>query len=182
MDEAIRMAGSMRLLLHNTKNSTSLLSHLEIDSIQLISTAPYTPPEIAKRASYLLGLVRLELEANSQPRVYAPLGKSFFNFPIDFKDWWDQIILVPPNSRYMSRGDLILTCANKDGYAHIDANLPYQYEQLIDNMVFITYNNPDGAKTRFPIRTIHFMCIRQMSFEILNSPQLIEIAQQSPSK
>src|SRR5208283_1964913 len=43
-DEAIRMAVSMRVLLHDTKASTSLLTHLKAKNIPLLSTSAYISP------------------------------------------------------------------------------------------------------------------------------------------
>jgi hypothetical protein len=68
----------------------------------------------------------------------------------------------------MSRAVIALTAANKDGGAHVDTELPPEYATL-DEGVWVS--SRDGR-----IGDHHLLYLRQMGYEVLNSPKLVAIA------
>jgi len=104
-----------------------------------------------------------------------------------FHDWWEQIVYilapqvpsegpVPPGladepSLVLRRNDIILTAANKDGGAHVEAELTPEYERLsAPGAIGEWVGTIDGVEHRTPITGAHFVCLRQMGYEILHSP------------
>jgi hypothetical protein len=47
-----------------------------------------------------------------------------------FAQWWAATVFVDRAQRRMSRADVVLSVANKDGGAHVDASLPGDYASL----------------------------------------------------
>jgi hypothetical protein len=91
---------------------------------------------------------------------------------IPVREWWEQVV-QKVNEHDITRKDLILVAADKDGGAHVDKNLTPAYKAL----------SADGAKGSFgwsyrdgqvemPIRGAHLCCIRQLGYEVLNSPKI----------
>jgi hypothetical protein len=76
-----------------------------------------------------------------------------------------------------ARQSLCLHAAEKDGPAHIDAELEPSYEELMASDSFrVTFNDPEGTSTTVLSNGAHLACLRQMGYEVLNSPNLIKLA------
>ena len=83
-------------------------------------------------------------------------------------DWWHQPVMVLAR-KPLPRRLLVLTAANKDGGAHVDADLPAEYQALVDGIW------RDG-RTGLLIADHHALCLRQLGYEVLNSPRLVELS------
>ncbi len=168
VDEAIRMATIIRVLIHNTKASTSLLKHLNATTINLLSTTEGATPNTVM----YWGLGTMQLGSGSC-KYFASLGAGPIKKLIPVSQWWDQVVFVLNPQTRLSRRKIILSAANQDGGAHVDANLSREYEALsVDGAVgHFTY----GLGSRVinePITDAHFVAIRQMAYELLHSPEL----------
>jgi hypothetical protein len=89
-------------------------------------------------------------------------------------DWWNQTVYISGKTR-CSRKDLVLTAADKDGGAHVDAALTEYYKVLMTSgqLGFIRA----GENGTFqPIIDAHLGYLRQIGHEILNSPELLALA------
>jgi hypothetical protein len=133
MDEAIRMAVSIRVLFHDTGRSTSLLMQLGAKDIFLTSTcAPI--PEGAFVGHGSMVFTSITMTANGPvAAMKASLGDGPpVNYHLKAEDWWNQTVFVLPRGedRRISRKDIVLVAANKDGGAHVDTELTPQYESL----------------------------------------------------
>lgn len=180
-DEAIRIAQQVRVLIHQTSKSTSLLTQLGATQIRLLTTVP----PISSRTIFFDGIstcsVRGDHDGNpSEAKVGARLGEGppvRKLFPVDA--WWNQPLYVRNDIR-VTRKNLVLTAANKDGGAHIDPNLTREYidpnltreyQELNAGLwTFVT----DTTETKFP--ESHFYFLRQIGYEIINSPDLLVMA------
>ena len=135
-EEAQRLALNIRILLHDTKSSNSLLSQLQIkDKMCFLTTA--SAYFTANMASYT-GLFGMEMTVGTGGK-YRPLCNMDDNVPnkwLQFSDWWNELI-VDDKINIFSRRDLILMLANKDGGAHIDGEIDEGYAN-------IKYNNSIG--------------------------------------
>lgn len=167
-DEAIRIATTIRVLIHATRNSTSLLQHLNATTINLLSTTDGAPPN----ATRFFGLGMLEL--SSETTNYIPsLDMSRVKKMIPVSQWWDEVVFVIDPQTSLSRKEIVLAAANKDGGAHVDPRLPPEYEALSkDNAIRVFTFSDDGVKVPEPVDNVHFVAIRQMAYELLNSPEL----------
>jgi hypothetical protein len=81
-------------------------------------------------------------------------------------DWWSQLVFISGQNR-MTRSDLILAAANKDGGAHVDAALTPEYEQLYTGFIRITIGGEP-----IPHPNIHLIGLRQLGYEVLHSPDI----------
>ena len=174
-DEAIRMATVMRVLLHDTKHSTSLLKHLGRSTIELLTTCRQVPSS----AVYFEGLGQFQ-SSGSETSYYAPLGEVPTKGLLPAPAWWGQIVSILGSGVLIRRRDIILGAANKDGGAHVDQKLTPEYAALTaDGAVADVVYKVEDLETKVPITNAHFVYLRQMGYELLNSPQLRAMASRS---
>jgi hypothetical protein len=195
--EAKRLAVNLRVLLHDTGRSTSLLSHLAVkDKLPFRNTAsePHPPEAIVVfdgglcnirstlgeggGGSRFVPVLDMDPERNSQPELC-------------FEDWWTTPILHDQEGSSFSRFDLIDAVANKDGGAHVDATLGASYAALTrGNSMRLTQEKgttddgwevvmggviggaPDEGSEQIT-NSIAFASIRQIAFELLTSVEAI---------
>lgn len=167
-DEAIRIATSARVLVHQTKQSTSLLKHLNATTIKLLSTCETVGPEtVVYKGMGLLtfsgvsGWTYLPTLGTGPVKQYLPVSK-----------WWDQEVMVHHPVR-LTRRKIVLAAANQDGGAHVDSKLDAEYETLKSTGFAgsVSFTNLNGTTTT-PLERSHFVCLRQIGYELLNSPEL----------
>lgn len=171
-DEAVRVATTIRVLIHNTKASTSLLKHLNATTINLLST---TPEPSAQTLSFVgLGMMRI---GGGKSEYYPQLGDGPpVNKFIPVSKWWDQVVIVL-NGQRISRKDIVLAAANKDGGAHIDSKLTAEYEALAKNGAVGSFvYQTEGPRVEAPIQDAHLVSLRQLGYELLHSPALLQLA------
>lgn len=173
-DEAIRIATVIRVLIHNTSNSTSLLQHLNATNIALRST-PGEPPSPQVVMYFGLGLFAMGNGASSyRPQLGdgPPISRL-----VPTAEWWDEVVYVIDPTTRLRRRDIVLAAANKDGGAHVDSKLTPLYEALSRDGALgsFGYSAPDGNYTQ-PISDAHLVALRQMGWELLNSPDLLGLA------
>jgi hypothetical protein len=174
LDESIRIATTIRVLIHDTLKSTSLLKHLGASDIKLSSTvSKVSRPNVAMQ--FRMGRFS-----------FGPQGTTFTaktaredirdNFLVG--DWWKQIVYTV-GSVNLSRKDLVLAAANRDGGAHVDPALTVEYESImnVDGNGFFNYVSAKNPEKVTPIIDAHLIYIRQMGAELLHSPELLALAQ-----
>lgn len=172
-DEAIRIAVPLRVLFHHTNSSKSLLTQMGLENIELVSTCLVDPPE----GTVFFDGLGLVFAGTSGAGVKPKLdqGPGYRLMPLD--RWWRQIVCVD-NRVKITRRDIALTAANKDGGAHVDPKLTPEYEGLQAGIwsIFNPDNRVEGAvdhEARIP--NTHFGYLRQMAFEVLKSPSILQI-------
>lgn len=170
--EAIRIATVARVLLHQTKRSTSLLKHLNGTTIDLLSTCPPMGP------STLIGqgMGILQCSGEGGWKYLPTLGNGPFQQFIPASKWWDQDVMVQHPVR-LSRRKIVLAAANQDGGTHVDEVLDPEYEALSTTGFAgsVTHSDPSGTTTR-ELEGSHFLCLRQIGYELLHSPALHKLA------
>ena len=169
IDEAIRMATVIRVLVHNTKNSTSLLKHLNSTTINLLSSTEGASPNTIMYHG--LGTLQMGSKGN---KYFASLGDVPVKYFIPVSQWWDQVVFVLDPQTRLSRRKIILSAANQDGGAHVDAQLSSEYKCLVaDGAIGYFEYMSNGKITQELIPDANLVAIRQMAYELLNSPSLI---------
>lgn len=161
-DEAKRIAVSLRILLHNSMNSHSLLHQLDELNRNFHDSALENETGMLTYS----GLVFLHL-GTLGPRYVAMLDDvpSYETRPFD--DWWNRPILVDQNKSEISRRSLVLTCANQDGGAHVDHSLDANYHALTrENSLGWTKGN---GQQFAPMDDPAPAAIRQIAHETLKS-------------
>jgi SEC-C motif len=133
--EAKRLSVNLRVLVHDTRNSVSLLKHLEIkDKLPFVNTAP--PPAPPGVISFFRGglcIAEKTLGEGSKTRVVPVLDSDPLRNDQPrqcFEDWWKTPVLHDHEGNAFTRKDFVLAVADQDGGAHVDAQLEPAYEAL----------------------------------------------------
>jgi hypothetical protein len=91
-------------------------------------------------------------------------------------EWWNQDVYILGKIR-ATRKSLVLAAANNDGGAHVDVSLTAEYETLMSTGQRGWFHySPNNDHIFQPIMDAHLVYIRQMGFELLNSPELLSFA------
>jgi hypothetical protein len=168
-DEAIRIATALRVIFHNTTRSVSLVAHLGFNANRMLSSSR----GYGNWQDYLGH--RLDLTSPQPVSMLPLLGNKFKEMSV--QDWWANEAVFVHNGQRYSRKRIVLSAANKDGGAHVDADLDKYYEVLCagEYAIGITgnleYNGPPPFPqgiTQYP-NNAHLALIRQFAHEALTS-------------
>jgi len=140
--EAKRLAVVVRVLLHDTASSKSLLGQMKLkERMSYLNTAnEYNPHNLMNHT----GLVSLQVTSGGpgigEARYVAMLGDRPGPFRMSpFSHWWAETVIKVDNETW-SRKDVVLQLANKEGGAHVDEKLTQRYQSLArDNAVGFLY-------------------------------------------
>jgi hypothetical protein len=157
--EAKRLAATVRVLVHDTKSSKSLLHLLGIKSVvRMHDTAiPFDPANLLPHQ----GLVSMRIDVPegsgttavtftvfgvNEPDTDAPSDKARAKVTyvprvstpnnmveprdVSFNHWWEEIVIKDGAGQRFSRKDLIMAMANKEGGSHVDPQLDDKYAKL----------------------------------------------------
>lgn len=161
--EAKRLAVSIRVLVHDTPASASLLGQLGMKGGTFIDTATERPqPGI--RTSYA-GLIGMFLGRGSSK--YLPHLDSSESKTVPFEQWWNAPIIIDFAQREITRRRLILAVANKDGGAHVDPELDDIYADLSRSNSMGRMYSSDGPWE--PIIGVEHASVRQVAHEVLRT-------------
>ncbi len=168
--EAKRMAVVLRVLFHDTRNSTSLLTHLGKNDMLFYDTSEGLNPRNLLPESTLT-ITRIQFGGNGGGNYIAPLDEGppskYINGKVSFNSWWKKEVIKDNEGRKFTREDIVLLVCHKDGGAHVDENLDGRYADL-------TRNNSLGLKyfdnnTESDIDGVELASIRQITHEVLKS-------------
>jgi hypothetical protein len=160
---AKRIAVILRVLLHDTNTSISLLGQLNLKKACFYSTTKGVDvANILTQASLLIlkvgnGVSKYEVPFDNRP----PHQFSWMSFD----DWWNQNVFLDNKRRIISRKKLITYVANQDGGAHVDPELDEVYYDLSrkNSITWLdTFNNPLGPN---PV----LLSIRQIAYEVITT-------------
>jgi len=129
--EGKRLAVVIRVLVHDTQQSTSLLTLLKKKNILFYDSATVYDPNNPLPSNDLV-MMRL---SNIGAEYIAPLDNLSpardKTKKVSFGRWWDRnIILKDKANNIFTRKKLTLIVANKEGGAHIDPKLDQDYANL----------------------------------------------------
>ncbi|MFV7442382.1 hypothetical protein ACNPMZ_00865 [Acinetobacter pittii] len=172
--EAKRMATSIRVLLHDTASSKSLLGLLDIkDKILFINKAePFDGNSMVSH----LGLVAMRPYNAS----YCALLDDIPPYPDlkplkHFDEWWNEIVIKDNSGEEFTRKSLVLNLANKDGGAHVDPKLNSSYANLTRNNSAGWFSfTSEGGET--PFKDIELHSIRQIAHELTSTLTAIDLS------
>lgn len=162
--EIKRLAVSVRVLVHDTTKSTSLLTLLEQKHVDFVDTSiPYDEKNIMTHS----GLVQMSL-GNRASKPLPLLDDGPFSRMASFELWWNGIVFVDKNRNEFSRKDVVLSLANKEGGAHVDKMLDKKYSELRKNNSLGWFDvTADGKQT--PSSDQVPATMRQIAHEILKT-------------
>ena len=166
-DEALRLAVSLRVLFHDTKISKSLLSHLKSkERVRILSTFDRAYAEDQETGMTYVSIPMLVTMDGSRN---APLDDTKRKDLIAVNEWWNEGITCM--NQLISRKDIVLSATNQDGGAHVDAKPNKKTRELILGIGTLT-NFVDGVSTTHTLDNQHFVLLRQLAYEVLNSPDI----------
>lgn len=162
--EAKRLAVTLRVLLHNTSMSHSLLGLLGIkEKFRYVNTAE--PINRTNLLPQTFGLVIAEITTGVGARYVPPLGMERQLPPRQeaFEPWW-QRPATKDGDRLLSRRDFVLTLANTEGGAHVDPDLDEAWEKLSKEGARWTYVDSAGERPFDP--GYETASVRQIAYEV----------------
>ncbi len=167
------IALSLRVLLHQSGKSRSLLDQLELRSGRFLDSAgPLTPGNLLTECNLVAHSI------SNSGGSYIPLITAGFHLPvrpISFVSWWNDPILKDNLGRTFCRRELVLHVADTDGGAHVDPELDEAYMALSRsnalNWVFVSGSSIDSlmkveSQSVFEGRP-ELACMRQIAHELL---------------
>jgi hypothetical protein len=168
--ESKRIAVSLRVLLHDTPQSHSLMHQLGLKaSLSWVDTAERINPNNLIVAHPGLVIMRATMTESGVEGTYVPplgdLAPSRLHPPQPFNPWWTNDVMRDGNGTTWSRKDLVLMLANKEGGAHVDPKLTDKYEQLVShNGLGWMAGHPDAGEP-FGGNAVA-AAVRQIAFEV----------------
>jgi len=134
LEEAKRLALAIRLLVHDSSRSRSLLRQLRVkDELRYYDTRarPPIPGAIVIHAG--LAGIKTTFGPDGTTRFYPVLGDLSPERQgprIKFPQWWNGEVIRDGQGIPFERRDLVLGVANLDGGAHVDPELKKAYAAL----------------------------------------------------
>lgn len=167
--EAKRLAVVLRLLLHDTSRSHSLLYQLGIkDRLDFLDTRGTLD---SKNQLPTLGLVTVRFSSAPSGLVIdyaAPLamGRTEGKTPLGFDPWWHEPVMEVDGT--WSRRQLVLTLANQEGGAHVDSSLNDRYDALARRNA-TGWDVTNSTSQTFVNGNVVGVSVRQIAFEVLET-------------
>jgi hypothetical protein len=174
-EEAIRIATVLRVLFHDSRYSTSLWTHLKVTGVRLLSTGE----DIPRGAGFWANLTNIELDPPGDRAEFVPKLDSARTKRLTGRlAWWERefVYVLKPARIRLTRRDLVLAAANKDGGAHVDALLDPHYEVILSGAGWSITTNFGGVTKEVRFKNAHLAALRQMAYEVLNSHDLTALA------
>lgn len=163
--EAKRMALTLRILLYDSGNGSSLLGLLHLKKkIQFISTA-----QVYQSNNLLAQQCLVQMNIGAQGGKFLPLFDNSKARLLSCKDWLQEIVMSDSKKNVYRRIQLIKLLANKDGGAHADEKICDELAPLKDPYVS-AWRVVDSVSIEHPMSNDVVYCsMRQMAYEVLQS-------------
>jgi hypothetical protein len=163
--EGKRIAITLRILFHNSKTSTSLISHIVHPKQTFMSTCCTIKYDPNFQLSQL-ALISSFLPA-STTQFYIPLDKASDKNMHSFEKWWNEIVIIDQAGNEFSRKDIVLSISHKDGGAHVDPVLDDKYYNLSrkNSLGMVVGQNDQWL----PIISPELATVRQIGHEVLKT-------------
>jgi hypothetical protein len=167
ISEGKRIAVPIRVLVHDTGNSLSLLSQLGKKEVMRFydTSIDYDPRNLKPMPG--LVMIKMSTEGSGWFAPLDELSPPRLRPKVSFSQWWNKIVLPVDRNILLTRKDLVLAVAHKDGGAHVDPQLDKRYAEITryDSMGWEFYS--DGVKQDF--RNPVLVSLRQIAHEMIES-------------
>lgn len=159
------IALSLRVLLHDHRQSRALLDQLGLRNGRYLTSAPPLNPKNIMTECNLVGM-----QISTSGSRYLPLiamgGGLRPLLPIPFVNWWNDPVLKDNKSRTFCRRELVLHVVNTDGGAHVDPELDAAYMAISrENSLGWIFSNSKSETP--PEGRPELICMRQIAHELL---------------
>ncbi len=166
--EALRIATALRVLFHGKVKGSNgpVLKHLGCGDILLHSTCNALTPGAPRPFATDIGIPGRRLPF----RMLADFP--FTAVPLD--EWWTQVVCIR-GALEVTRADLILNAAEKDGGAHVDLTTKEIYD--LPNVGWSrVVRAGDGVETEQQVELYQFDYLYRFGCEVLYSEALLDLA------
>ena len=187
-NEALRLSTTLRVLLHQTPKSNSLLNQMgklrtldyvdsgvRRDLFTKIVNQDASPGFVYNYKPADTGLVISSFIGN-EFKFIAPLVKNRFN-PNDpkfhcivptrkYSEWWEDKFIEVSNDHSFSRKDIVLALANKEGGAHLDPDIEAKFDDLFRDSMGM-WGGSDNIEFQSVKPNIAYATVRQIAYEIM---------------
>ncbi|ORJ52614.1 hypothetical protein [Mycobacterium simiae] len=160
LSEAKRLAVTLRVLFHNTKQSHALIHQLGFDkTFTWVATCGMPDP---KNMMPHWGLVIMGLNAETNEVFFDPrldggapnkIRTKTLELPrgsrILLDEWWTNPVVKDASHALFSRKDFVLALSNKEGGAHVDPEISESYNRIahLNSMGWTFSVTPEGHRT-----------------------------------
>jgi hypothetical protein len=158
--QALNMAIRLRVILHDSHKSKSVLNLLKIKDIaQLYDTSIKIPGVLVGPYE---GLV---FKSSTKYLAFGDdLPPSIVIKRVKFDEWWNMVVFIDNKKQSHSRKEIVLAVANKDGGGHVDLELKPKYFDLSRNNA-LGWKSGLGEDLKYPVHAT----IRQITHEVLKT-------------
>lgn len=174
-DEAIRIAVAVRTMVHDLKGD-SLLRQLGVyDQITLLSTCDVFNPKVLVVMGGGLSAARMQFrDGRLVATITVPMLGSWphKHHWLSVAKWWEEAY-QPMHA--ITRKSLVLDAANRDGGTHVGA-LRREYASLKTGLFGGVLQCGTEPEKPWQVPNQHLSDLRQVAFELLNSPDLAAAA------
>jgi hypothetical protein len=156
---ALNVAIRIRVLVHESGSSTPLLKQIRPDYLALgIRTMATPKPEEYSRFSSRITLMHLPFGVSfslTEPHIFLKLDPDMSGHVTrSLGDWWSKPVLKVPGCSALSRREVVLGVADKEG-AHADDNMSENYRRVLESEPLKfndgTFDLPTVNVTRFTV-------------------------------
>lgn len=166
------IATSVRVFVHDTKNSTSLLRQLSLKSNKFFDTSisPEGGPglENTTRVGSFCGLIGMALGGKQTYMPFLDEAPPNIAGYVEFDDYWNRVIFIDNFNNKFTREEIILAVANQDGGAHVDPDIDEKYRKLARENSLGWKGSTDG-KIWNDLDGSELVAVRQIGHEILRT-------------
>jgi hypothetical protein len=167
LDEAVRMAVVIRVLIHDTKKSKSLLQQMHIkEKVKLLTS--FGSSERLPENFHPISVLPI-LASSAEGGTSAPFPLSAQPILMSVNEWWEEIVWKQKST--LTRKDIVLGTANKEGGAHVQVATPETIQELRQGLSQVISFKINGVEFGTP-EHYHLILIRQFAYELLNSKSL----------
>ncbi|MFZ6733636.1 hypothetical protein ACO0LG_17045 [Undibacterium sp. Ji42W] len=170
LDEAIRIALVIRVLIHDTPNSASVLHQMGVKTNLKLVTSFGLSNRLPKNFSPTSIIPLFASSQGGGIAVPFTLPTPPILFTVD--DWWNEEVWKQDST--LTRRKIILETANKEGGAHVQENAPKVIQELRKGLTQVSSVKVGGVEVGTP-NNFHFVLNRQFAHELLNSAELLAL-------
>ena len=168
--EAQRLAVTIRNLVHDGPGrTTSLLTHLGVKSTlryvdtRLLMPPGFPPGTITSHAG--LVIVEATLGPGGGAR-FVPALDGREQALVDFGTWWSEPFVTDQRGTGFARKNFVLSVADQDGGAHIDATLGAQWAALTREGSLGIGVGDEHGRMRHMGQSLALATVRQIAYEL----------------
>jgi hypothetical protein len=163
--EALRLATTTRVLVHDTPKSNSLLNQMEVKlSLEFLNTGMTITSEPGSEfVGAVLAPIVMGASGQSGPIYAAMLDKAGVQERQSFYTWWMAPVIGTHQGTF-TRKDVVMALANVEGGAHVDPKMTQRYADLRRLGVGFTFSGPSGEAVQPNNPALPTM--RQIAFEL----------------